>query len=56
MKKIGTYFLIFDLKLDNIQTKFARKIFNRAQNPGVEKKNFGPKPFDWFKSGSNRTY
>ncbi len=46
MKKIGSdTFLFFDLKSDDIQTEIFRKIFNRAQNPGVEK-NFGPRPFD----------
>ncbi len=45
MKKIGEdVYLIFDLKLDNIQIKFSQNFFNRAQNPVVEK-NFGPRPF-----------
>jgi hypothetical protein len=56
MKKIEEeVFLIFDQKLDNIQTEISRKIFNRAQNPVVEK-YFGPRPFDRHKSGSNRTF
>jgi hypothetical protein len=32
------HFLFFGSKLGNIETEISRKKFNRAQNPGVEKK------------------
>jgi hypothetical protein len=38
MKEIGsdTFFLFFDLILDNIQTEISQKNFNRAKNPGQD--------------------